>query len=148
MLGFTKKGKQFYSFDTNLAETISSFHVIDNSIWLSGEYTFTQLVDHAEAQFYIAPDRINDSDVSSAAAPHKFCFTHPARHNAALTLPVNSASSKTMVPAVNDPCPLDSWLHRAMRHLGVSGLQHSCLAEVHTDPSGKRRVASCNEWAC
>lgn len=64
MLGFSKKGKQFYSFDTNLAETISSFHVIDNSIWLTGEYTFTQLVDHAEAQFYIAPDRINDSDVS------------------------------------------------------------------------------------
>ena len=64
MLGFTKKGKQFYSFDTNLAETISSFHVIDYSIWLTGEYTFTQLVDHAEAQFYIPPDRINDSDVS------------------------------------------------------------------------------------
>ena len=64
MLGFTKKGKQFYSFDTNLAETISSFHVIDNSIWLTGEYTFTQLVDHAEAQFYISPDVINDSDVS------------------------------------------------------------------------------------
>lgn len=69
MLGFTKKGKQFYSFDTNLAEKISSFHVVDNSIWLTGEYTFTQLVDHAEAQFYIAPDRINDSDVS-LAAPH------------------------------------------------------------------------------
>lgn len=64
MLGFTKKGKQFYSFDTHLAEKISSLHVIDNSIWLTGEYTFTQLVDHAEAQFYIAPDRINDSDVS------------------------------------------------------------------------------------
>lgn len=68
MLGFTKKGKQFYSFDTNLAEAISSFHVINDSIWLTGEYTFTQLVDHAEAQFYISPDRINDSDVSSAAA--------------------------------------------------------------------------------
>ena len=71
MLGFTKKGKQFYSFDTNLAETISSFHVIDNSIWLTGDYTFTQLVDHAEAQFYIAPDRINDSDVRSAAVLRK-----------------------------------------------------------------------------
>jgi len=61
--GFTKKGKQFYNFDTNLAERISTLHVSDNSIWLTGEYTFTQLTNHVEAQFYIAPDRINDSDV-------------------------------------------------------------------------------------
>lgn len=66
--GFTKKGKQFYNLDTNLAERISTLHVSDNSIWLTGDFTFTQLVDHAEAQFYIAPDRINDSDVSVAKA--------------------------------------------------------------------------------
>ena len=64
--GFTKKGKQFYYFDTNLAERISTLHVSDNSIWLTGDFTFTQLIDHAEAQFYIAPDRINDSDVRAA----------------------------------------------------------------------------------
>lgn len=64
MHGFNKKGKQFYSFDTNLAEGITSLHVRDNSIWLTGDYTFTQLVDHVEAQFYIAPDHITDSDVS------------------------------------------------------------------------------------
>ena len=66
MQGFTKKGKQFYNFDTNLGERISTLHVSDNSIWITGEYTFTQLVDHKEAQFYISPDQINDSDVSQA----------------------------------------------------------------------------------
>ncbi|DBB10076.1 hypothetical protein WJX82_004052 [Trebouxia sp. C0006] len=65
--GFTKKGKQFYNFDTNLAERISTLHVSDNSIWLTGEYTFTQLTNHVEAQFYIAPDRINDSDLVTLA---------------------------------------------------------------------------------
>lgn len=131
MLGFTKKGKQFYSFDTNLAESISSFHVIDNSIWLTGEYTFTQLVDHAEAQFYIAPDRINDSDVSL------FQVCHPSTTTQVLMPQMHSLLvQRSVAPAVDNPCAGGSWLYRAMCHIGLSGSQHSCVAEVNIDPSG------------
>ena len=62
--GFTKTGKEFYRFDTNLTEGINTLHVADNSIWLTSQYAFRQLRDHQEVQLYMAPDRINCADVS------------------------------------------------------------------------------------
>ena len=128
MLGYTKKGKQFYSFSLNLAEKISSLHVIDNSIWLTGEYTFTQLVDHAEAQFYIAPDRINDSDVSLAAC-------QVAKWSAQLIRTATCKLLKLLDTA--DDAKYDSSFFTCFQQVFTAGLEKGLRPQTHEQNSGK-----------
>lgn len=61
--GMTKKGKEFFSFDTNITEKIEKIAVCETQVWASGEYTHSTFQDSKEKHFFISPDRINDSDI-------------------------------------------------------------------------------------
>jgi len=61
--GHTKKGKEFFKFNTNLTETIHSLYVEDDKIWAGCEFIYNQFIDCKDNYFYMSPDRINDLTV-------------------------------------------------------------------------------------
>ena len=58
--GFTKTGKQFVDFDTNLSEPVQSMFVDGVDLFLCGSYIYNHYHDNADQNYYLAPDKIND----------------------------------------------------------------------------------------
>ncbi|XP_019862996.1 PREDICTED: Bardet-Biedl syndrome 7 protein homolog [Amphimedon queenslandica] len=72
---FTKKGKQFLSFDSNLTEPIRSMYVNGSHLYTVGSYVFNHYVDCIDTDYYLSADTINSviclpetSHASSSAA--------------------------------------------------------------------------------
>ena len=57
---YTKKGKPFFSFETNLTEAIKVFKIHTPFIFAGGEYTFTTFRETEEVGFFMPPDKVND----------------------------------------------------------------------------------------
>lgn len=72
----TKKGKEFFRFDTNLTEEIRTVRVKDINVFAAGEFAFCRFVESKDADFHMASDRIHDllvapvTSTSSHAAPN------------------------------------------------------------------------------
>merc|ERR1719193_2220039 len=58
--GFTKKGKMFLSFPTNLTETIKSMYVEGRDLFVCGNYVFNHYRDCQDANYFLCGDKIND----------------------------------------------------------------------------------------
>jgi Bardet-Biedl syndrome 7 protein len=58
--GFSKKGKQFLNFDTNLTEPISSMHVEGGHLLVCGPYVYNNYLDCKDVDYYLCSDKIND----------------------------------------------------------------------------------------
>ena len=58
--GFTKKGKMFLQFETNLAEKIGSMYISGSHLFVCGNYVFNHYNDCRDANYLLASDRIND----------------------------------------------------------------------------------------
>lgn len=58
--GFTKKGKQFLEFDTNMTETIMSMHIYGNDLFACGNYIYNHYYECQDKNYYLSSDRIND----------------------------------------------------------------------------------------
>ena len=58
--GFSKKGKQFLSFDTNMTETIQSMFVEGPNLFLCGNYIYNQYHECRDQNYFLASDKIND----------------------------------------------------------------------------------------
>ncbi|XP_071846430.1 BBSome complex member BBS7-like isoform X1 [Apostichopus japonicus] len=58
--GFTKKGKQFLGYDTNLTESIKTMWVSGSHLFLGGNYIFNHYIDCKDEDYYLCSDRIND----------------------------------------------------------------------------------------
>eukprot|EP00002_Diphylleia_rotans_P015631 TRINITY_DN3026_c0_g1_i1.p1 TRINITY_DN3026_c0_g1~~TRINITY_DN3026_c0_g1_i1.p1 ORF type:complete len:624 (-),score=133.29 TRINITY_DN3026_c0_g1_i1:700-2571(-) len=56
--GITKKGKDFFRFDTTLSERINNMFIEGSTIWSTGEYIYSQFVDCKEGDFLICPEKI------------------------------------------------------------------------------------------
>ncbi|GFH06074.1 Bardet-Biedl syndrome 7 protein, partial [Haematococcus lacustris] len=61
--GLSRKGKEFFRFDTSITESIRKVSVHDKLIWTSAEYVHNQFVEGKDKAFYLAPDRINDAEL-------------------------------------------------------------------------------------
>eukprot|EP01029_Cantina_marsupialis_P016156 TRINITY_DN358_c0_g1_i1.p1 TRINITY_DN358_c0_g1~~TRINITY_DN358_c0_g1_i1.p1 ORF type:complete len:712 (+),score=139.21 TRINITY_DN358_c0_g1_i1:84-2219(+) len=57
--GITKTGKNFFSFQTSLAEAIHTLDVEDKRMWIGGEFVYNSFNDCKDESFYMAPDKIN-----------------------------------------------------------------------------------------
>ena len=57
---FSKKGKEFLRFNTNLTEPIRSMWVGEADIHTGGEYMYNQFIDCKDTYFFMSNDRIND----------------------------------------------------------------------------------------
>eukprot|EP00277_Geminigera_cryophila_P048116 CAMPEP_0173088656 /NCGR_PEP_ID=MMETSP1102-20130122/25151_1 /TAXON_ID=49646 /ORGANISM="Geminigera sp., Strain Caron Lab Isolate" /LENGTH=812 /DNA_ID=CAMNT_0013971775 /DNA_START=73 /DNA_END=2511 /DNA_ORIENTATION=+ len=58
--GLTRKGKEFFRFNTDGAEALKGLHVEDTKIWTTGEYMFNYYIDTKDAGYFMSRDRVND----------------------------------------------------------------------------------------
>nr|CAD7588384.1 unnamed protein product [Timema genevievae] len=58
--GYTKKGKLFLAFDTNLTEPIKSMNVSGSNLLICGKHVYNQYHDCKDANSYLCGDEIND----------------------------------------------------------------------------------------
>ena len=58
--GFTKKGKLFLQFDTNLAESIQTMYISGSNLMVCGNYVYNHYNDCKDSNYLLAGDQIND----------------------------------------------------------------------------------------
>ncbi|CAI4226090.1 unnamed protein product [Auanema sp. JU1783] len=58
--GLGKKGKQFFSFDTNMAEPIKSMFIYGVDLVLTGTKSFNHYHDCSDTNYYLSSEEIND----------------------------------------------------------------------------------------
>ncbi|XP_078457100.1 BBSome complex member BBS7 isoform X1 [Lampetra fluviatilis] len=58
--GFTKKGKQFLNFETNMAESIQSMYVSGADLFLCGSYIYNHYRDCQDKNYFLSTDKISD----------------------------------------------------------------------------------------
>ncbi|GLC59925.1 hypothetical protein PLESTB_001554700 [Pleodorina starrii] len=67
--GLSKKGKEFFKFNTQLTETIRRVDVFEKNIWSAGEYVHNHFIEAKDKALYLCPDRINDAEVVPLSGP-------------------------------------------------------------------------------
>uniref|UniRef100_A0A8D3A7P9 Bardet-Biedl syndrome 7 n=1 Tax=Scophthalmus maximus TaxID=52904 RepID=A0A8D3A7P9_SCOMX len=58
--GFTKKGKQFLTFEANLTENINAMHVAGADLFVCASYIYNHYCDCKDQDYYLSGDKIND----------------------------------------------------------------------------------------
>jgi Bardet-Biedl syndrome 7 protein len=58
--GFNKKGKEFFKFQSNLAESITKIHTHDSKLWTATDYIYNQYDNGVDKASFMSPDKIND----------------------------------------------------------------------------------------
>ena len=60
MRGYTKKGKLFLGFDTNMTEAISSMSITGNELCVAGTHVYNHYTDCKDANCFLSEDVITD----------------------------------------------------------------------------------------
>ncbi|XP_046876152.1 Bardet-Biedl syndrome 7 protein [Hypomesus transpacificus] len=58
--GFTKKGKQFLTFEANLTESINAMQVSGADLFVCASYIYNHYCDCKDQDYYLSGDKIND----------------------------------------------------------------------------------------
>ncbi|XP_072290934.1 Bardet-Biedl syndrome 7 protein [Eucyclogobius newberryi] len=58
--GFTKKGKQFLTFEANLTENINAMHVRGADLFVCASYIYNHYLDCKDQDYFLSGDKIND----------------------------------------------------------------------------------------
>ncbi|KAM9741317.1 BBSome complex member BBS7 isoform 2-T2 [Menidia menidia] len=58
--GFTKKGKQFLTFEANLTESINAMHVSGSDLFVCASYIYNHYCDCKDQDYFLSGDKIND----------------------------------------------------------------------------------------
>ncbi|XP_049614124.1 Bardet-Biedl syndrome 7 protein isoform X2 [Syngnathus scovelli] len=58
--GFTKKGKQFLTFDANLTESINAMQVSGADLFVCASYIYNHYCDCKDQDYFLSGDKIND----------------------------------------------------------------------------------------
>ncbi|XP_053734594.1 Bardet-Biedl syndrome 7 protein isoform X2 [Synchiropus splendidus] len=58
--GFTKKGKQFLTFEANLTESINAMHVSGADLFVCASYIYNHYCDCKDQDYFLCGDKIND----------------------------------------------------------------------------------------
>ncbi|GLE01633.1 hypothetical protein PINS_up010467 [Pythium insidiosum] len=70
--GFNKKGKEFFRFQSNLAESINRVHTFENKLWTATDFILNQYENGVDKYSFMCPDKINDMIVVSVASDLDF----------------------------------------------------------------------------
>ncbi|KAF6731593.1 Bardet-Biedl syndrome 7-like protein [Oryzias melastigma] len=69
--GYTKKGKQFLTFEANLTESINAMYVSGADLFVCASYIYNHYCDCKDQDYFLSGDKINDiTCVSSEKLPH------------------------------------------------------------------------------
>ena len=63
--GISRKGKEFFRFNTQLTEQIRRVDIFDKNIWTTGEFVSNHFIEGKDESLFVCPDRITDSEVRS-----------------------------------------------------------------------------------
>lgn len=66
--GFTKKGKQFLSFEANLTERINAMRVCGADLFVCASYVYNHYCDCKDQDYFLSGDKIND--LTCVTSPH------------------------------------------------------------------------------
>ncbi|KAG7264305.1 hypothetical protein CRUP_020991 [Coryphaenoides rupestris] len=66
--GFTKKGKQFLSFEANLTERINAMRVCGADLFVCASYIYNHYCDCKDQNYFLSGDKIND--LTCVTSPH------------------------------------------------------------------------------
>ena len=58
--GYTKKGKLFLNFDTNLTENLTSMSITGSHLLTCGSHIYNHYVDCRDTNYYVCEDTITD----------------------------------------------------------------------------------------
>ena len=58
--GYTKKGKLFLNFDTNLTEPIKNMSITGNDLLVSGKHVYNHYRDCKDTNYFLSEDKVND----------------------------------------------------------------------------------------
>ncbi|XP_016429094.1 BBSome complex member BBS7 [Sinocyclocheilus rhinocerous] len=58
--GYTKKGKQFLTFEANLTESINAMHVSGADLFVCASYIYNHYCDCKDQNYYLSGDKISD----------------------------------------------------------------------------------------
>ena len=58
--GYTKKGKLFLNFDTNLTEPIKNMSITGNDLLISGKHVYNHYRDCKDTNYFLSEDAVND----------------------------------------------------------------------------------------
>ncbi|XP_060601022.1 Bardet-Biedl syndrome 7 protein homolog isoform X2 [Ruditapes philippinarum] len=58
--GYTKKGKNFLSFDTNMSESIESMYVEGSDLFCCGKFMYNHYRDCKDTNFFLSGDEVSD----------------------------------------------------------------------------------------
>ena len=58
--GYTKKGKLFLDFDTNLTESIKSISISGSHLMVAGDHVYNHYIDCRDANYFLSEDSIYD----------------------------------------------------------------------------------------
>ena len=58
--GYTKKGKLFLDFDTNLTESIKSISISGSHLLVAGDHVYNHYVDCRDSNYFLSEDSISD----------------------------------------------------------------------------------------
>lgn len=72
IIGYTKKGKDFFKLTSSLTETIQNIAVEDTRIWTGCEYIYNLYDNGKDTAFFIARDTINDLIVARVTRDNDF----------------------------------------------------------------------------
>ena len=82
--GLSKKGKEFFTLTTNLAEPLQSLKIVDVHLLGAGEFVFNHFIDGEDKNFVMCPDKVSC-----------LAITNPIRTRSALTSSRSSSSTST-----------------------------------------------------
>ncbi|XP_030224004.1 BBSome complex member BBS7 isoform X2 [Gadus morhua] len=66
--GFTKKGKQFLTFEANLTESINAMRVSGADLFVCASYIYNHYCDCKDQDYFLSGDKIND--ITCVTSPH------------------------------------------------------------------------------
>ncbi|KAJ3587558.1 hypothetical protein NHX12_011155 [Muraenolepis orangiensis] len=66
--GFTKKGKQFLTFEANLTESITAMRVSGADLFVCASYIYNHYCDCKDQNYFLSGDKIND--ITCVTSPH------------------------------------------------------------------------------
>ncbi|RHY95779.1 hypothetical protein DYB35_002935 [Aphanomyces astaci] len=72
VVGYNKKGKEFFKFPTNLSETINRVHSYDSKLWISTDYIYNQFENGVDKETSMCQDRIHDLLLHQDADSNEF----------------------------------------------------------------------------
>nr|XP_002127808.1 Bardet-Biedl syndrome 7 protein homolog [Ciona intestinalis] len=58
--GYSRKGKKFLDFNSNLTETVANLWISGSDLVVGGQYVFNHFSDCVDQGYYLASDKIND----------------------------------------------------------------------------------------